>query len=551
MKNKNIFYLGVFSLLSLCLALRYPNTPHEIGSDGPYSHGLVKLILSHGNIPWFANPLSLLGLYPFSEVSGGITLVAITSLIFGIETEITILFVSLMLALVTVMGSLICALELFADRDKAIIASLIYISSSSIIAGTSWELSNRGYLIVFVPFLIFFIMRLFSTQRRFQFLILLCIIQITSVTIHAMHFLNIIFFLSALVSLLLSWYFKKRKSQAPYLKPLFLSTLVFIFLLSGTYKYFLLFENESFSVTENYFSFAGPTLSYFLNWAISYSMNLGILVVFGPVGLFLILKSVKFDARQWFFLVSFYIFFLFVADSKFVRPYTTILFCLLISNGLIGILKMKFRHSTAYAISLGFVAFSVIMPYSITLNDTSENYQHTNYWVDDETYNSGIYMKYTDNSASIVSNDGQIGRRVFMVSSNFILQDGGVPSYYVYGFANYNVTSQIVNLRDFNVTRILQEDPSHSIWIIDDWLGSDTWYSQLHGMKVYSQDIDTEENQRFHDYYKLEYAFISTATDFEEGSKDSTKRANSVYFNSVIDKRYKTYEGKLEMIYSL
>ena len=64
----------------------------------------------------------------------------------------------------------------------------------------------------------------------------------------------------------------------------------------------------------------------------------------------------------------------------------------------------------------------------------------------------------------------------------------------------------------------------------------------------------TSYQTNFHNYYNIRYALISTETNFEDSIFSNSERAESPYFYSVIDKRYKIsylLRGKRGLIYAV
>ena len=207
----------------------------------------------------------------------------------------------------------------------------------------------------------------------------------------------------------------------------------------------------------------------------------------------------------------------FLADITFIRSYVSFFFCLLMSSGTIYLLRdQEFKQSSTVIIVFVLVTTSTILPHFVSVSNSSSNYTRTSNYLDESTYNSGIY--YEENlDGNLVSNDGQLGRRLFALTGEFVLQYSGTPSYYAYGFIDSNVTSQIIVTNDFSFFELVSEDPTNVIFKIDDWLGSGNWYSQLHASKLYQTNLDSERNKLFVDYYDLKYAVIfSPDLDLDE-----------------------------------
>ena len=111
-------------------------------------------------------------------------------------------------------------------------------------------------------------------------------------------------------------------------------------------------------------------------------------------------------------------------------------------------MRSEFKQSSTVIIVFVLVTTSTILPHFVSVSNSSSNYTRTSNYLDESTYNSGIY--YEENlDGNLVSNDGQLGRRLFALTGEFVLQYSGTPSYYAYGFIDSNVTSQIIVTNDF------------------------------------------------------------------------------------------------------
>ena len=78
----------LFSLLIvLNLILRIPFYPHEYGADSFVIHILANSVSQFGHARWWINPLSVVGLYPYSECSAVPFILSEISQCTGIDGE--------------------------------------------------------------------------------------------------------------------------------------------------------------------------------------------------------------------------------------------------------------------------------------------------------------------------------------------------------------------------------------------------------------------------------------------------------------------------------
>jgi len=98
----------LFSLLiALNLVLRIPFYPHEYGADSFVIHILGNSVSEFGCAKWWVNPLSVVGLYPYSECSAVPFILSGISQTTGIDVEHVILLFCIILGLLTIFAAYI------------------------------------------------------------------------------------------------------------------------------------------------------------------------------------------------------------------------------------------------------------------------------------------------------------------------------------------------------------------------------------------------------------------------------------------------------------
>ena len=96
--SKRTTYTFLLFIFFVTLLLRIPDhwsTGSSTGSDSNSYHLYTQQILACGYIPWILDIASYFGMYPFSQPSGALVLVATLSTVTGLHTDPSILIILL------------------------------------------------------------------------------------------------------------------------------------------------------------------------------------------------------------------------------------------------------------------------------------------------------------------------------------------------------------------------------------------------------------------------------------------------------------------------
>src|SRR3989344_2490620 len=118
-------YTALILLLILTVMLRIPFSQHEQGVDSFRTHYMANYILKDQFISWNTNLLSFFGLFPYSYASGIALLLAILTKITGLNSEICILILSIIIG---VFGTLLVYVLSFhiSKNDKISLLSAFF-----------------------------------------------------------------------------------------------------------------------------------------------------------------------------------------------------------------------------------------------------------------------------------------------------------------------------------------------------------------------------------------------------------------------------------------
>jgi len=152
-------------LSALASILRYPGA-HEAGVDSFSIHALAEVISSSGSMRWLVNPLSFVGLAPFSYAPAVPISLAVLSQLSGLSIEATVLAYTLFLGMTIVINSFILGKEVLGKDSLAILLSFLISTAGGIVGFTDWTVSARGTFITLVPLVLAFLARGMLSERR-------------------------------------------------------------------------------------------------------------------------------------------------------------------------------------------------------------------------------------------------------------------------------------------------------------------------------------------------------------------------------------------------
>jgi hypothetical protein len=167
-------------LIILNIVLRIPSIPHEKGADSFFIHSLANSIISFGYANWWVHWLSVFGYYPYSYASAIPFSLSGISQATGIELEYTILMFCIIIGLFSMFSAYLLAGVIYDDFLFKYLMALFYSISPSIMFFSTWEISSRGPFIIFLPFIIYLIMKNLQYAKR-ALLIIISVIFLFSI----------------------------------------------------------------------------------------------------------------------------------------------------------------------------------------------------------------------------------------------------------------------------------------------------------------------------------------------------------------------------------
>lgn len=420
-KMKNHFSKRMWILLWICLILlnvifRIPVTPHEIGHDSFMMHFLADSISEFGYAKWWLNPLSIVGLYPYSVSSALPFYLSGASQIMSMDMEHTIWIVLSIFGIFSAFTAYLMAGAIRDDKIFQFITAFIYSTSTGILVYTTWSASGRGLFLVLLPLFIYFLIKSrFSLLKYGIFTVVFFILLLAT---HNMVYLVAPIILGFFISLVISNI--QLKSSNLYRGVILLIFFAF-FLIQLSVKKVVLY-----------------------NIILSYARYTGVLIVFAIGGfVFLLFKNNKtFEER---FLIIALLFLTPILSIVLYSKYFMIpLEVLLVSYGIMNLIKVsKTKKYTKYVyfIIIIFFSLSVGLAEFYQFGRTSSDDQNTltPFWAEDSIVNAALWTKsYTEKT--MMTDEFFVSRRMLAYSGANLITENNIATLIQGNLWGFNTT---------------------------------------------------------------------------------------------------------------
>ena len=536
--DRRIVISALASMIFLSLALRYPETEHELGVDSFFIHNLATNIANDGFAEWILNPLSMFGWYPLSYPSGGPFLLAASSDLGGTSIETTILFLSLAFGAMGVLASFVMAREFRDDDLFCLSVAFIYSFAPRFLAFTLWSASMRGLFMVLLPIFVWSVLRTHREPKPVNFGIVLGLFLLLASThrLAALLAVVMIAFIVAIVILVVLRIIRLSIPNIVLARPFqkaspYLISFAFLGLAGG-----ILFGTdilEAYSVGE--LAEGSSTEIQLLNLGVSLARSVGVSLVFAVGGAFVLVRSRNKTIREPFLLLAF----LGLTPTLFLRQYTGfyILPFIAIFAGLPILALSQLRRARLRKTAL--VASFVLM---LTFSTAVLQYEVENSTaLISPTYSTALYVSHETIDCRLISNDGLMGIRVAAISGCPVIPVGGAGTTFQSPelLAFHYFTASEVELRTVRVSLQDLTIESDSPWVASDIQAELDWVNIMQAPYNEGGVI----SQRYDPTLYVESKHLANAF-FAYGNRYPSAFAVSAHLEA-----YKIYEGGTETVW--
>jgi len=544
-------------MLTLIILFKYPHVPHEYGKDSFVVHGMAMNLKDLNFAPWLIHPSSAYALYPFSYAPGmGFILTSLSDLT-GLSVELTVLLFTIVISLVGAYGMFMFASEVNNRFEVKFIAGFLFAFTPAVTTWTTWTISTRGSFICLMTVLLWALSRTINARHKLKpFLVGLTFLLILP-TIHHFALLFPIILLAYLSSYLtvlaleytgrVSVYFRENVIIA---SMIIFAFMIFLFYLQASSIDIYAPHLDYFRVWYIYGEKDSP-VTMAVNIMVYYGMAMGILMLYGGVGLANILGKIDKTRVEWTLLFLIIFFAVFLADKTYLKMFVVPLFLPLAALGIVALMgKLEYRR-TLFTFLTGVLLMAAVYYGSFATEQFSDvrtvdetGYHH---YMDEGPYNTAIYLRHT-----VYQKDGPIAIHNDAVDKRRISGISGIPMLYLEENQVMVVFPDIldeVDIKKYSIQEMYFEHHDHRYYV--DWANS----SQK-GYDDYHYIVDTYwNNTRIEPVLqenKVQWAIVYTYFPEEHG-KSSHPFVNepSRFFTSLPEKRYNIYENDYERIYFL
>jgi len=417
----------LFALILVSVALRYPLLDHErFQTDSYFIHGLSQSIVDEGQAKWTITPMSYLGLYPFSYPSGVPFLISEISVMTGASVEVSILFLNVLLAVLFCFVLLCLGREFLVRPEYALLVVLFGLLGARFIDTTYWNASARGAGIVLMTMLVFVFFKASSSRKNSLYAlgILTCVVCFAT---HRMSVLIVLyglaFAIAALSYRIVSTGVNKRLRK----------TAVGVSMLLGAAAMFTTLgyvELLDFTFRSTYgeggvFDFEPAILAMSLNAAVSYTHQIGFIIVPAVFGLVVLFRKPRLSYVNFFPIAVLLAFVPLVGSglyiSMLVAPFIAILGVYFIS---VQWISGKRRRVTTVLLAL-LVAGSFVLPvWSVDRWNTMFDQPGESIIVENEVFSDANYLDVTAPGVFALSSQENLLLKLSVNSRTYFLKSG-------------------------------------------------------------------------------------------------------------------------------
>ena len=554
--GKTKYSLLGFTLV-FTLLFKYPSEPHESGKDSFIVHSLAQYLQDLHFAPWLVHPLSAYAMYPFSYAPGMSFILASLSNLTGLSIELSILLFSVIISFVGAYGMFMFTGEISDRFDVKFVASFLFVFTPTLSTFLIWTISTRGPFICLMTLLLWAFGRTINARHKGRFFLVALIFLLILPTIHRFALILPIVLLALLASYLsiLGLEFTDRASIYYRENVMIVSAIIFAFMLFLFYLQVAAVDiyapsMDYFSV---WFAYGGrdSPLTLAINILVYYGMSMGILMLFGGLGLASVLGNVNKTRMEWSLLYLIVFFALFLMDRTYLKMFVAPLFLPLLAIGLVAVMdKIEYRkdlYTILFASLLLIAAYHgsfATRQHSEVLAVEEMGYHHH---MDEGPYNTAIYIRdtmYTPRGPVAIHNDFVDRQRIGGVS--------GMPMIHLsegQALVAYPNLTERVTIRQKSFFDMYLEAHDRRYYV--DWAESEVKrednYHTIIGLPWTRPELESLLQEG-----RVQWAVVYTFFPDDSGSSSHPFRnSRSWFFRSLPDHRYSIYENDHERIYFL
>ncbi len=299
--RKTILLL-LLTLILIAVALRYPLVEHErFQTDSYFIHYLAKSIGDEGFARWMFHPLSYFGYYPVSYPSGMPFVLAELSELTGLSVELSVLVADMMFACLFALVVFCFSREFLERPEYALLVAFFASVGPRFVDTTYWDGSARGPVVVLMTLLVFLALRASSTRQN-RLLFVAGLIVFGCISVHHMAVLILLYGFGFVLAVVGVRYVRMMKGteMRRFAVASFVGACTVVALCVLSYFGGLAATISRTYGDQGFFSIESALVSTLLNMGLSYTHQIGFVLLLSIAGLFIVLKRPVSNVRALF-----------------------------------------------------------------------------------------------------------------------------------------------------------------------------------------------------------------------------------------------------------
>lgn len=548
--SRKIWYCLFGFLILLNIIVRYPEGPHEVGSDSYTIHAYASSITHYGYATWIIHPYSYVGLTPDSYPSAVPFILSGMSQCTNLNIDVSILMLSFIVGFLGLFGAMLLAKQIKDDDIFIFLIAFLYSTAPIFLRFTIWTTATRHLFMGLFPFFLWGMLRLrSSSEPNWKFIGFNLFIFIMLMSTHRLGILLFLVLIAFIVTILIFRYYKKFEFNtviskvAPIIWIIVLFSLIFLQINNiGIYQNI----NISYDYQKGAFLRGNNPFIILSNMVIDYGSRTGILSLFGIIGFGVIfIKRNKSNSniikKRNFNEIFIILILLFSSSFILLGLYLTLfllpIFVLLIVIGIMWSLnyikrircKIISKNRNIVTFLFIFIILVISMFFSSFMIghwSKPNSISNESPWIEDDTINTAFYFNNYDNDMNYITNSGFLNRKIMAWRNDPI---------------SYHIDLSKVPIKKGSIMDLITHD---TLYIKQE--DSDETFLYIPG-----RDCDNKHSMDYLIQNKVKFIIEEESVSGKIVLKGSLGLRNSTFLETVHEKRYKLYENNLESIWSV
>ena len=257
-------------------------------------HYLAKSIVGSGYAVWTFNPLSYIGYYPYSYPSGVPFLIAELAEMTGLDIAVAILLADFIFGILLCVGAFCLIRQFIGKPELVLLATFFVVTGPRFVDTTYWDASARGPLIVMMTLTLFAALRAGQAGQK-NLLLLASVFGFACFTVHHLAVVLPLVGLAYLIAFVSGQYVPSRTRINSRRVAVVVYILSAISITLVSYGYFEYSGQQAVLnlSSGSLFHFNPPALSIILNMGVSYTNQIGFVIIPGMLGIVTSLRTLR------------------------------------------------------------------------------------------------------------------------------------------------------------------------------------------------------------------------------------------------------------------